>query len=318
MLTAPGGEVELAGHTATGTYDVLPEELTATGRIGEYPWMTKLALFMASCVALVRLLGTTTVTIRPSPASPDWSKLRSSSRRRLTRGGVVPVTGRLAPIRALVAQYTGMDVMLLTDATAAAVPLTYSDGRLSAGLHICELAGTKKTSVSELTELTLNTNRPPAPWLTFTHTYGTQVVDPSHDMQYVPLHTCRVSTCMADDGRALCTTATLIGILISSTTRLSADGRGCWTNISCALTSGWGVSVMTTVMTPPPGQITEGGHCTHGLVPRSWPWLMYPGEHAHSFWDLAAPSDVLCSGHRFSTPWAHQKPGRQALQVGPV
>jgi hypothetical protein len=35
MLTAPAGEVELAGQTATGTYDVLPEEFTDTGRIGE-------------------------------------------------------------------------------------------------------------------------------------------------------------------------------------------------------------------------------------------------------------------------------------------
>ena len=151
--------------------------------MGEYPWIVRFALDTADWVVLVALAGTTSETARASDAVANKCLLFSNSLRLLTIAEVVPTTGRLLAISALVGQYTGIELMVLMDETNTVVPVWYSKGRLSDGVHNCGVVVTNLTSVSAFTEVTLNVKRPPGPALTPIHTSGTQLADPSHDTQ---------------------------------------------------------------------------------------------------------------------------------------
>lgn len=132
------------------------------------------------------------------------------------------------------------EVIALMDDMATVRPVTYSGCSWIVGTHIPVILRTKRTIESAGTEDTLYVYCPKVPCLTPIHTVLTQLAVPSHEMQYVPLHTCRVYT-TAPAGRVAWTLAKLVGMFCSRVTRLSAEASGCFAKIICASTLVCGV-----------------------------------------------------------------------------
>ena len=94
-----------------------------------------------------------------------------------------PVTKILAPMRALVGHESRIELIPLTDATAAVKPVAYSAESTTVGTHMVGTVSTNMMSESAGTEETLKTYTPPDPWPTPTQTCCTHVADPSQETQ---------------------------------------------------------------------------------------------------------------------------------------
>jgi hypothetical protein len=110
------------------------------------------------------------------------------------------------------------------------------------------------------------------------HVRERHVVLPSHEMQYVPRHICRLETDVTLSIRAI--RASCVGMASIISTMLLVEGSGCWARMICVAAPATGVWLTCAAICVPPWQIVPAVHSTQDGV---WPTTrkVNPGLHVH-------------------------------------
>jgi hypothetical protein len=133
MEVLPSGDVAFSGHVNGGATVAVPVLAMAVNPSTVTPTLTT-----AAWIAAVSLEETTSVT---ASVSTDWLRSRrfadSNSRRATPRvdAAAVPVTGSLVLTRESVWHTIVTELIVLMDAMATLVPVTYSGSMLIVGTH---------------------------------------------------------------------------------------------------------------------------------------------------------------------------------------
>jgi hypothetical protein len=137
-------------------------------------------------MAAVSVVGTTSETASVSDVCCSSLRFADSKRRRavpMADGAAVPVTGSCVLANESVRHTIVADWMVLMEAIATLVPVTYSGSMLIVGTHISEVSTTNSYSVSAFRLVTLKAYLPFSPRRTPTAALVTHCSDPSHRAQ---------------------------------------------------------------------------------------------------------------------------------------
>jgi hypothetical protein len=178
----PSGEVAFTGHDRGGATVTAPVlSAMAVKPSTETPTLTTAAWMTVVCV-----VGTTSDTASVSDVCCSSLRLADSRRRRAVPnadGAAVPVTGICVLAKESVRHTTVADWMVLMEAIATLVPVTYSGSMLIVGTHMSGITTTNSYRVSALRLVTLKAYFPFSPRRTPTTALFTHCSVPSHRAQ---------------------------------------------------------------------------------------------------------------------------------------
>ena len=171
---------------------------------------------------------------------------------------------------------TETDEMVLIEAMATLVPVTYSGSMPKVGTHIPGVKTVNSYKTSAVRRVMLKEYFPSSPRVTATPIRVTHWSVPSHTVQKDPRQIWRVKRGMVEEIKRRIARIHA-GTPAKRDTRLADKGSGCCTRMIWDVTFGIGVDWISADTIPVPGHTDPDWQSTHGLVPGIMPCEEYPG-----------------------------------------